>query len=221
MKNVKLFPLNLQFFASDDGADNNVDNGQNESQSNTNGSTGNTDGKEDEKTFTQDQVNSMMAREKNEGKRSVLKSLGFSNEEEAKKAITLFNAMMDSQKTAEEKLDEELSKKDQELSEYKNRAFEAENKLLCLENGVNKDSVDDVLAIAKCKVTDSKNLSKVLSEMKKDSKYSSFFTSAENNGTGNDPGHSGSSFVGKGEYGKGLAERVMGNAPKREKSNYF
>ena len=223
MKNLKLFPLDLQFFADseNDGNENNKnDNGseQNDGQSNTDNDAGK---KENEKAFTQEQVNRMMAKEKNEGKKSVLKSLGFADEDEAKKAMALFKAMVDSQKTEQEKSEEEMAKKDKELSELKVKAEEAENKLLCLQNGVDKDAIDDVLAIAKLKVTDSKDLSKVLSEMKKDGKYASFFADSKNDGTGNDPGHSGGSHGGDGDYGKRLAERLAGKSSKEKKSNFF
>ena len=217
MKNLKLFPLDLQFFADSENGEAEGGNEENDGQ----GNTGDDVGKKDEKTFTQEQVSRMMAREKSEGKKSVLKSLGFTDEDEAKKAINLFKAMMDSQKTDKEKSEEELEKKEQELSEYKIKAEEAENKLLCLQNGVDKDAVDDVLAIAKLKVTDAKSLSKVLSEMKKDAKYSAFFVESKNNGTGSDPGHSGGSYVGKGDYGKGLAERLSGGGSGERKSNFF
>ena len=72
-----LLPLNLQFFA--DGSDEG-NNGGNDSSTPA-GDNGDKKGNEDqtksgEKTFTQEQVTAMMAKEKNEGKRSILKSLG-------------------------------------------------------------------------------------------------------------------------------------------------
>ena len=48
------------------------------------------------------------------------------------------------------------------------RAAAAEAKLACVTAGVQKDSIDDVLAIAAAKVTDDKNLDAVLEEMKKE-----------------------------------------------------
>lgn len=224
MKNLyvsKLFPLDLQHFADEgDGgdADQNVS-GQNDNDDSGKGN-GSDDNKKQEKTFTQDQVSAMMAKEKNEGKRAVLKSLGFGNEDEAKKAIGLYNALLQSQKTEEEKNAEELEKAKKETDEYRLRAEIAESKAVCLENGVDKDCIDDVLAIAKTKVTENSNLEKVLSDMKKDKKYASFFGSKSKDGTGNDPGHSGNSRTSAGDYGKSLAGRTP-NPNADKKSNFF
>lgn len=223
----RLFPLDLQFFAEETGNNGNQNDNQNGNQ-NDNNSTHNQNNNqngENGKTFTQEQVNSMMAKEKNEGKRSVLKGLGFGSEEEAKKAIELYNALVNSQKTAEEKANEELKKANDEKQSYFERAEEAENKLSCFQAGVDKDSIEDVLAIAKTKITDTKNLDTVLKEMKKETKYSSFFGSSNNNtGTGNDPGHSNGSNSGNlGDYGKKLAEKnnVAMQRGNEKKSSFF
>lgn len=222
-KDSRMFPLDLQFFAEDSesGAENGNEGSGNDDTSNQN----NSGQKEAEKTFTQSQVSSMMAKEKNEGKRSVLKTLGFKSEEEAKKAVDLFNALMKSQKTAEELASEEVSKANGEKDDAVNRALLAESKLACFEAGVSKDSIDDVMAIASTKVTDSKDLNKVLSEMKKDSKYSVFFEGAgSKGGTGNDPGHGKGGFgngLTAGDYGKRLGAAYASQNSKEQKSNYF
>ena len=223
-----LFPLDLQFFADGDGDNGNQNDNQNGDQNNGNSdNNSNSDNKnnsnDDEKKFTQEQVNSMMAKEKNEGKRSVLKNLGFKSEEEAKKAIELYNALVNSQKTEEEKKEEELKKANEEKDSYFNRAEEAENKLSCFQAGVDKDSIEDVLAIAKTKITESKDLDKVLEEMKKENRYSSFFTSnQQGKGTGNEPGHSGGSGQSNlGDYGKRLAERNASQNKSEKKSSFF
>lgn len=226
LKNVKsLFPLNLQFFAEDADNGNNagsndlndngsgVDNaGQNDSSANNQNTT---------KTFTQEQVSNMMAKEKNEGKRSILKSLGFKTEDEAKKAMELYNALLDSQKSEEQKNQESLQKANTEKEEYRLRAEQAENKVLCLEHGVDKNSIEDVLAIAYTKVTAGKDLGSVLNEMSKQPKYSTFFGSSDNSGTGNEPKHNGTGSSGIKNYGKELAERTINRNQSEKKSSYF
>ena len=218
LKENKRIPLNLQFFADDGNGDENTDNKQNENKDSNNSDNGGE--KRQEKTFTQEQVNGMMAKEKNEGKKSVLKALGFGSEEEAKKAIQLYNAMIESQKSEEEKAKEAFEKSDREKEEYRIRAEEAEFKALCLEYGVDKDYVSDILAIAKLRVDDKKDMNKVLSEMQKDKKYSSFFQK-QSEGTGSDPGHSGGSSSSTGDYGKKLAERMSGNRSENKKVSSF
>lgn len=226
-KEVKsLFPLNLQFFAED--ADNGNDTGDNNTNDNGSGSenagqndNSSTENQNATKTFTQEQVSNMMAKEKNEGRRSILKTLGFKSEDEAKKAMELYNALLDSQKTEEQKNQESLQKANSEKEEYRLRAEEAENKVLCLENGVDKNSIEDVLAIARTKVTDNKDLGSVLKEMSKQSKYATFFGSADNSGTGNDPKHNGTGSSGIKNYGKELAERTVNRNQSEKKSSYF
>ena len=167
-----------------------------------------------------------MAKEKNEGKKSVLKGLGFKSEDEAKKAIELYNALVNSQKSQEELNKGQLDKANIEKDDAIKRAEEAENKLSCFSAGVNKDSINDVLAIARSKITDSKDLNAVLAEMKKENKYALFFESENgNNGTGNDPGHnrnfSSGSSGNAGDYGKRLAERNATQNKSEKKSSFF
>lgn len=219
MKKKNLLPMKLQFFAEEGSGNANDDSGK-DSANNNNGDEGNKDQTDSgEKTFTQSQVSAMMAKEKNEGKKSILKSLGFNTEDEAKDAFKLLKALKDSQKTAEEIAKENEDKHKKEIEEANLRASEAESKLACLENGVDKNSIDDILAIASLKVTKDKSLSDVIKEMKKDNKYSSFFVSGSN-GTGSTPGHSNSSDNTVGEYGKKLAERNK-SSNKETKTSYF
>lgn len=206
----KSLPLNLQFFAEDNnGGDNNNDNQDNSGS------------KSGEKTFTQEEVNRMMATEKNEGRKAVLNALGVKDVDEAKKAIDYFNSQAGSNDNTNLGKEPDVNK---ELEEKKNdaeqRALAAENKLACVLAGVSKDSVDDVLSIAMSKVTDEKKLSTVLEEMKSVAKYSGFFgTEEEKKGTGSDVGH-----IGKGNNGqKGMAQRLAEqNKPNQNnKKSYF
>lgn len=208
MKNEKMFPLNLQFFAEDS----NNEGSKNEDQ-NSNDNSG-------EKTFTQSEVNNMMAKEKNEGKRSVLKSLGFKTEDEIKDVIAKYNEFIESKKTDDEKAKEAMNKIKDDASEALNRALIAESKLACFALGINKDYIDDVLAIASNKVTDEKKLETVLKEMKDDKKYESFFIQENNNsgGTGSNAGHSGNSSDKKESYGERLGKQAAKN---NVKSSYF
>jgi hypothetical protein len=221
MLEKKFIPLNLQFFA-----DNLDDESQDENEK-----TDDEGGAEDkskksdktEKTFTQAQVNKMMSREKKEGKNSVLSSLGFKTEEEAKKAVELYNALINSQKSDEEKQKEQLSQSENLKSEAEKRAVDAENKLACIMAGVNKESVDDVLAIASLKIDDKNDLSKVLEKMRSEAKYAIFFEESDESnkdtGTGHDTSHSRrKSDDKKGSYGARLANTSKDS---KKKSSYF
>lgn len=218
-----LLPMNLQFFAENDGSQNDGNQGgeNNDPKGNENGNEDqNSDDNSGEKTFTQTEVNNMMTKEKNEGKRSVLKALGFKNEDEAKQAIDNYNKYLESKKTDDEKKQEQIKNANNEKDEALKRAAEAESKLACFELGVSKDYIDDVIAIASSKVTEDKTLDDVLKEMKEDQKYSHFFEeSNSSNGTGGNPGHGQHKKDQNDNIGKRLASTKA--KAKETKSSFF
>lgn len=199
----KMLPLNLQFFAEEDKPDGGEEDKPDESEKQ----------EPDVKTFTQDEVNSLLASTKKEAKKNVLSSLGFKSEAEAKNSISMLNKLLDDEST------EDLDDNKDKVDENEKRALAAESKLTCLLAGVDKDSIDDVVAIANKKVTQEKDLSKVLEEMKEEKRYSSFFCD-DNKGTGSDPGHSGNPDDNSDSYGKRIAS--MNNSSfSNSKSNFF
>ena len=229
MKNRELkgLPFNLQFFAEENG-----DEGQNgDGQANGDeGSKGNENGsgeqnKNTEKTFTQQQVNDMMAKEKKQGKQAMLNALGFKSEQEAKDSINLLKALQESQKSEEQKQEEAKKAALEDKEKAEQRAILAESKLTCIENGVNKESVEDVLTIAMSKVSDDKTLESVIADMKKEKRYTSFFVDGNeggSNGTGTTPSHSSSKKQNEDDYGKKLAERYNANKKSGDtKSKFF
>ena len=233
-KSFKGMPFNLQFFAEkDDGqangdGQNNDGNNGNDNSNDVNGNqnaSGDDKGKGDEKTFTQKQVNEMMTKEKKQGKQSVLNALGFKSEQEAKDAISLLKALQDSQKSEEQKQEEAKKAALDEKEKAEQRAILAEAKLSCVENGVNKDSIEDVLTIAMSKVSDDKKLEDVIADMKKEKRYSSFFVEENNggssNGTGSTPQHSSSQNNSDNNYGKQLAEKFNAKKSVETKSKFF
>lgn len=218
----EILPLNLQFFAESDltnddptieSEDEKVETDQDESGT--------------ERTFTQKEVSAIMAKEKRQGKNSVLKNLGFNSEEDAKKAFNLLKALTDSQKTDEQKIIDEKDEAAKGKDKAEERAIKAENKLACLMAGVSKDCIDDVLAIASAKVDEDNELSDVLEEMKKNKRYSLFFGESEETEDETDKGHKGTGAKPKNNKGdKGepgnLGERLAKNSSKpAKKSSYF
>lgn len=226
---ANLLPFNLQFFAENDGGQANGDGEQNAGGENSNGENGdgNNGGEESkgtEKTFTQKQVSDMMAKEKKQGKQSVLNSLGFKTEQEAKNAVNLLKALQESQKSDEQKQEEAQKTAIEDKEKAEQRAIAAESKLTCIENGVNKDSIDDVLVIAMAKVTDDKTLEQVIGEMKNEKRYASFFMSdgdKGSEGTGSTPSHSSSKGKPVDDYGKQLAEKFNAKNSVETKSKFF
>lgn len=171
-----------------------------------------------QKTFTQDDVNAIGAREKNQGKSSILKLFGCSDEKTAKAEAEEFKKWKATQKTPEQIQAEAEAELKNTLSKSEQRAIIAENKLAAITAGVNPESVDDALAIASLRVTDEKPLDKVLAEMKKSSKYAGFFGTTQSNSTGTSAAHN-QSTGGKENIGERLAKERTANVPK--KSSFF
>ena len=220
----KLLKFDLQLFA--EGDDTGSDNGDNNDNNNDDANHGADDQNRGGKTFTQSEVSNMMAKEKKEGKRAILKALGFESEDDAKKALEDYNKYLETQKSESEKQKEALDKANNEKIEALNRAKAAENKVACYNSGIATEYIDDVLAIASTKVSDEKDLVEVLKEMKEDKKYESFFekdsSSGSKHGTGSNPGHSGNdNDDNKNGLGTRLAEQRKSSIAAAGKSNYF
>lgn len=171
------------------------------------------------KTFTQEDVNTMMANEKRTARMALLKELGYEVKDgDYKKTISTVKGILDAGKT-QQQLDQEARTRAEEAqtaAETKASALQAQVDVM--KAGVKPDYVDDAITMLLPKVTEEKPLSKLLEEYK--TKYPSWFGEAEGSkGTGgptNPPrGKGGES----GGMGKRLAQSGKSNA--QAKSSYF
>ncbi|WP_291632200.1 hypothetical protein [Clostridium sp.] len=178
----------------------------------------NGDDDKDGKKFTQAELNAHLAKEKKQGKKSALASLGFKTEAEAKEELDKYNAWKTSQLTDAEKATAATKATNEAVDSANKRAAIAEMKLSAINIGVKADSIDDAIAIANLKITDDKDLDTILAEMEKDDKYSSFFTDSKSS-TGGSNSHGTKADVKAVNFGKRLAE----SAPqtKTAKSSFF
>ena len=204
------------------GTDNNQQSQQNQNSGGNNGDQNQQQQQQNTgKTFTQEDVNAIGTREKNQGKNSILKLFGCADEKTAKAEAEEFKKWKESQKTDEEKRSEAEQQLKNSAAESEKRAVAAENKLTALAAGVTTESLDDALAIALLKVTEDKPLDKVFEDMKKESRYSGFFGvgSSNNGGTGSSADHNKGQGGNNGNIGQRLAQnRVANNSAK---SNFF
>lgn len=132
-------------------------------------------GKSGDKTFTQDQVNRMMTREKNQGRNAVYKELGIDPKDT--KAIAMVKALIDSQKTDEQKAAEKESENQTKMNEAEHRAQVAEAKAEAMMMGVKTQYVDDVVTLALAKMTEDSDLKTIIGEFK--TKYPVWFGESE------------------------------------------
>ncbi|CAN2247534.1 hypothetical protein [Bacillus vallismortis] len=120
---------------------------------------------EEGKTFTQEDVNSIAAREAKAAKENLLKQLGVEDFKNAKEGLAKFKEWQDSQKTEAEKQAERL----QEF-ENQNQTLSSENETLkaqisAMQAGVNADSVADVVTLAKNLVSDEMDMNAAIQKV--------------------------------------------------------
>ena len=210
--------MNLQLFGENgegsggEGAGNTAQ--QNSNQQNSNQNNQNSNGGAGEKTYTQAQVNVMLANEKRQGKQAILRALGIKDVNEGK------SKMQQQQQTNQQQLDEEnqaaqlLSNARQAQINAEARAQAAERKLSVLKAGVRPEFVDDVVYIATGKATDAEDFEEVVTAMKE---THSFYFMQDNNSNQNNNGTGGNANFKKqqqqqeqaGALGKRLAEQRM------------
>lgn len=215
---MSLERMNLQLFGENgensgsEGAGNTAQ--QNSNQQNSNQNNQNSDGGAGEKTYTQAQVNVMLANEKRQGKQAILRALGIKDVNEGK------SKMQQQQQTNQQQLDEEnqaaqlLSNARQAQINAEARAQAAERKLSVLKAGVRPEFVDDVVYIATGKATDAEDFEEVVTAMKE---THSFYFVQDNNSNQNNNGTGGNANFKKqqqqqeqaGALGKRLAEQRM------------
>lgn len=124
-----------------------------------------------EKTFTQKQVSSMMAKEKRQGRDAAFKEMGIDPNDS--KMVNMFKAFIQSQKTDEQKANEEAAAQAAKIAEAEHRAMVAEAKAEAMQLGVLPQYVDDAVTLALFKMSDDTDLKSIIGELK--TKYPVWF----------------------------------------------
>lgn len=181
------------------------------------------------KTFTQEQVNKMMTREKNQGRNAALKELGIDPKDS--KMVAMVKALIESQKTDEQKAAEKDAENQAKANEAEQRAQVAEAKAEAMMMGIKTQYVDDAVILALAKMTEDSDLKTIIGEFK--TKYPIWFSESEDDDDkkNKEEGKTGQKGTGssiktskedKGKEGKGLGARLAAqrrNAGK--KSSYW
>lgn len=125
-----------------------------------------------EKSFTQKQVSSMMAREKKQGRDAAYRELGIDPNDT--KAVSMFKAFIEAQKTDEQKANEEAVAQAAKIAEAEHRAMVAEAKAEAMQLGVLPQFADDAVTLALAKMDDNNtDLKSIIGELK--TKYPVWF----------------------------------------------
>ena len=142
---LELLPLNLQFFA--DGGEEQSDQTDNSGGENQKQGT-DSQQQSEEKTFTQEDVNNLIAKEAKKAQEKLLKQLGIDDFKNAKEGLQKFKEWQDSQKTEAEKQAEKLQALEQEKDTLAEENKSLKAQLSALKAGVNAESVEDVVVLA-------------------------------------------------------------------------
>lgn len=177
-KNLENQEAENQDNADANGAATNTNNSDN-NQSTGDNNIGNDAGK-GEKTFTQDDVNRMMTREKKQGVNSVYNELGIKPGD--KKSIEAIKKFLESQKTDAQKEAEKIAADNSALAEANHKLALAEAKAEAMQLGVQAQFVDDAVTLALGKVAneDGTDIKTALGELK--TKYPVWFENASGEG---------------------------------------
>lgn len=215
--------MGLQFFAEpgEGGAGNEGADGQQGNNAGTEGgAAGSQTGSQSggtPKTFTQEEVNNMMANEKRTARSALLKELGYEVKDgDYKKTISTVKGILDAGKTQQQLDQEARTKAEEDKTAAETKASKLQAQVDVMKAGVKPDYVDDAIAMLLPRVTEEKPLSKLLEEYK--TKYPSWFGEAEGSkGTGsstNPPRKSGTNT-------EGLGQRLAKANKPATKSSYF
>lgn len=136
------------------------------------------------KTYTQQQINSMMANEKRTARQALLKELGFevSDDQSYQTTVTNIKKTLDAGKTQQQLDQEAKSKAEGEAKEANARAALAEMKVSALTAGVKPDRLDDMIILAQAKIAQGQKADQAFADLKKN--YPDAFGVESSGGTG-------------------------------------
>lgn len=200
-----------------DGAGNEVGNGGNPNPEGGAGGQG-TGGKPGT-TFTQEDVNRLLKKERESAQKNLLKELGVEDAKSAKEGLAEYKKILDKDKTDAQKAQDDLAAETKAKTDAEKRALLAEAKVEVLSAGCKPEYLEDVITLALRKVSDDKDLATVVKEMKEEPKYSAFFGESDS-GSGDKGTGGGAGFKRKegsdkkGGLGSRLGAQVANNTAK-------
>ena len=121
-----------------------------------------------EKTFTQEELNRIIAKEKEKAAKSVLKNLGFEDTKTAKAKITELMSLEDESRSDLEKLMQGKEKAEKTLSEKMDKISELETQLSLMQLGVTPTKISEANALIALKLNEDKDMETAIEELKVD-----------------------------------------------------
>lgn len=188
-----------------------------------------------QQTSTQQNSNVDVEKVKGDAITEYLKSLGVENSESLQAIVKKAKEDEEANKTDLQKKDDELTATTKELVDEREARVIAEAKLSAIQLGAKPELVDDLVIVAKAKVTKDKDINAVIAEMKDSTNGKIYFAIGEEDET-NKKGtvtrsrvkkateqnnqNNGESNNGDSKYAGTMAERLLAGR-KAVKSHYF
>lgn len=140
------------------------------------------------KTFTQEQVNYMMANEKNQGRNAAFREMGIDpNDPNGINMMNMFKAFMSAIQSPEQQVKNQVNQQQSKIIEAENRAIKAEVKAEAMQLGIQGQYVDDAVIIIMSKLNNNTDVKTTVGELK--TKYPIWFDTGNNQGTNNNGGN--------------------------------
>lgn len=169
---------------------------------------------------------------KEQAVKDYMKSLGIEDDEKLKGIVTKAKEDEEKNKTDLEKKDDVIKETTRQLVEEREARQTAEAKLAAIKLGAKPETVDDLVVIAKSRVTKDKDINKVISEIKDGTNGKMYFVSdEEEKEQKNKKPNVTRKRVSKNteqedeniedKYDGSIAARLFANKKKPTKSNYF
>lgn len=169
---------------------------------------------------------------KEQAVKDYMKSLGIEDDEKLKGIVTKAKEDEEKNKTDLEKKDDVIKETTRQLVEEREARQTAEAKLAAIRLGANPEAVDDLVVIAKSRVTKDKDINKVIAEIKDGTNGKMYFVSdEEEKEQKNKKPNVTRKRVSKNteqedeniedKYDGSIAARLFANKKKPTKSNYF
>lgn len=217
--------IGLQFFAADgagsgaggEGGAAGTDGGQGGDNGNQAGSGAAGSQGTGAKTFTQEDVNRMMANEKRTARSALLKELGYEVKDgKITETVATIKGILDQGKTQQQLDQEARTTAETNLAEERSKNSALQARVDVMTAGVKPEFVTDAIAMLLPQVTEQKPLSKLLEEYK--TKYPAWY--GESSGSGG-TGNSTKNGRNTGGTQSGLGKRLAESNKSAAKSSYF
>lgn len=168
---------------------------------------------------------------KEQAVKDYMKSLGIEDDEKLKGIVTKAKEDEEKNKTDLEKKDDVIKETTRQLVEEREARQTAEAKLAAIKLGAKPEAVDDLVVIAKSRVTKDKDINKVIAEIKDGTNGKMYFVSDEEKEQENKKPKVTRKRVSKNteqedediedKYEGSIAARLFANKKKPTKSSYF